>query len=322
MNLVQECKNAKSIGIGGHVRPDGDCVGSSLALYGFLQKMFPKAYIKVFLDKPPIIFNKLKGFEEIDSSFEEDTAFDVFFILDSTVQRLGEAEKYVSKAQKTINIDHHISNQEGSAMINYIRPQSSSTSELIYDLIGEENLDKDIAQALYLGIVHDTGVFQYSCTSPETMEKAAKLIGFGFDFSKLIEETFYEKTYLQTQVLGRALMESIRFLDGRCVVSCLNRKIMDFYGVDSEDLEGIVNHLRNIKGVDCAIFIYQTDVLEYKVSLRSNEKVNVAQVASYFGGGGHVRAAGCTMKGTFHDCVNNLSLHIENQLEKNYPIKD
>ena len=80
-------------------------------------------------------------------------------------------------------------------------------------------------------------------------------------------------------------------------------------------MEGIVNQLRNIKGISCAIFMYQTDVLEYKVSLRTSEKVNAAEVASFFGGGGHARAAGCTMRGTFHDCVNNLSLHIEKQLD-------
>ena len=131
---------------------------------------------------------------------------------------------------------------------------------------------------------------------------------------KLIEESFYQKTYLQTQIMGRALMESIRFMDGRCIVSMVDRKTMEFYNAVPGDLDGIVNQLRNIKGVDCAIFMYETNVLEYKVSMRSNENVDVAKVAAFFGGGGHVRAAGCTMKGTFHDCVNNLSLHIDKQL--------
>jgi phosphoesterase RecJ-like protein len=150
------------------------------------------------------------------------------------------------------------------------------------------------------------------------MEKGANLIGYGFDFSKLIEETFYQRTYIQTQIMGRALMESVRFMDGRCIVSGVDRKIMDFYNVGPKDLDGIVSQLRNIKGVDCAIFMYETDIQEYKVSMRSDEKVDVSKVAVYFGGGGHMRAAGCTMHGTFHDCVNNLSLHIEKQLEENY----
>lgn len=321
MKLLQECKDAKRIGIGGHIRPDGDCIGSCLALYQYLKKSLPEnVYIKVYLEKPAPIFQELKGFENIESEYPEEEAFDVFFILDCNQERLGNAAKYCESALKKINIDHHISNQ-GSGDLNYIMPQVGSTSELIYDLIvaesGENGLDKELAEALYIGIIHDTGVFQYSNTTPKTMEIGAKLIGYGFDFPRLIQETFYQKNYVQTQVLGRALMESIRFMDGQCIVSCVDKKQMDFYDVTSQDLDGIVNHLRNIKGIHCAIFMYQTEVLEYKVSMRSDELVNVAEVASYFGGGGHMRAAGCTMKGTFHDCVNNLSLHIEAQLKKN-----
>ncbi len=314
MNILQECMDAKFIGIGGHIRPDGDCVGSCLALYQYLKKCMPDKYIKVFLEKPTDIFSEIKGFDEIDSVCSEDTVFDVFFCIDCAFDRLGESRKYFEKAKKTINIDHHISNQ-GCGTINYIRPQTGSASELIYDLIEKEQLDKELAKAIYTGIIHDTGVFQYSNTSPETMEKAAKLIGYGFDFPRLIQETFYQKTYKQTQITGRALVESMRFLDGRCIVSCVTQTMLEFYGAEPADLDGIVNHLRNIKDVDCAIFMYQTDTLEYKVSMRSNEKVDVSRVAGHFGGGGHKRAAGCTMKGTFYDCVNNLSLHINNQLE-------
>ena len=312
INLLEECKAAKRIGISGHVRPDGDCVGAVLALRLYLKKCLPQAVVKVFLEKPPVIFNEIKGFDEIETEFPEEETFDVFFVLDTDAGRLGGAEKYFRAAGRRINIDHHL-RESGSGDINYIVPQVGSTCELVYDMV-EEQLDPDIALALYIGIIHDTGVFQYSCTSSDTLKKAANLIGFGIDFPRIILETFYQKTYIQTQIMGRALMESVRFLQGRCIVSSVDKKTMDFYGAETSDLDGIVNQLKNIKGVDCAIFMYQTDVLEYKISLRSNEKVNVAQVASFFGGGGHARAAGCTMKGTFHDCVNNLSLHIERQL--------
>ncbi len=313
MNILQECSGAKRIGISGHIRPDGDCVGSCLALYQYLHKCMPQARVRVYLEKPAELFSEIKGFDLIDSDFPEEAPFDVYFALDCTQDRLGGAEKYFAEAAKKINIDHHISNK-GCGDVNYVMPQVGSTCELIYDLVEQEQLDKDMAMAIYIGMIHDTGVFQYSNTTPETLQKAAHLISFGFDFPRLIEETFYQKTYLQSQIMGRALMESIRFMDGRCIVSAVDRKTMDFYNVDSKDFEGIVNQLRNIKGVDCAIFMYETGNLEYKVSLRSNEKVDVAKVVSYFGGGGHMRAAGCTMKGTFHDCVNNLSLHIEEQL--------
>lgn len=314
IDLLEECRGAKRIGISGHARPDGDCVGAVLGLQMYLQKSLPDAEVKAYLEKPPEIFSEIKGFDEIISDFPEEKPFDVFFALDTDAERMGDAEKYFRAAVKKINIDHHL-RVAGSGDINHIDSTVGSTCELIYDLMEEDGLDKDIAMALYIGIIHDTGVFQYSCTTPATMEKGAKLISYGFDFPRLIQETFFQKTYVQAQIMGRALMESIRFLDGRCIVSAVDKKTMEFYKVDTKDLDGIVNQLRNIKGVECAIFMYQTGVLEYKVSLRSSEKVNAAEVASFFGGGGHARAAGCTMTGTFHDCVNNLSLHIEKQLK-------
>lgn len=316
MNILQECQGASRIAITGHVRPDGDCVGSCLALFQYLQKRMPQARVQVYLERPADIFSGIRGYDRIDSVCEDTDPYDVFFVLDSVPERMMEpAKKIYDKALKTINIDHHISN-EGAGDLSWVVPEASSTAELIYELIDKSAMDADMAMAIYIGIIHDTGVFQYSNTSPRTMEIGAKLIGYGFDFPRLILETFYQRTYVQSQVLGRVLLESIRFMDGSCIVSCLDRKTMDFYDVGSKDLDGIVNHLRNIKGIHCAIFMYQTDVLEYKVSLRSDEQVDVSKVAAFFGGGGHKRAAGCTMQGTFHDCVNNLSLRIKEEMER------
>lgn len=317
MNIYEEVKEAKTIGISGHIRPDGDCVGSTMGLYLYLKKACPEADVQVMIEKPADVFDCIQGITEIHSDFVTNIeVFDVFIALDTAADRLGEAQKFFDGAVKKINIDHHISNK-GCGDINYIMPQASSTSELIYDVIEDKTLlDVEIAKALYIGIIHDTGVFQYSNTSPSTLKAAAELISFGFDFPKLIDETFYEKTYVQNQILGRALLESILFMDGKCVVSMVDKKTMSFYQADSHDLEGIVSQLRNTKGVECAIFMYQTGAMEYKVSLRSNGNVDVAKIASFFGGGGHVRAAGVTLQGTFHDIVNNLSAQIARQLEQ------
>lgn len=316
MDIFEEVKDAATIGISGHIRPDGDCVGSVMGLYLYLKKVCPKAKVEVMLEKPADVFACIKGMEEIHTDFASDIeSFDVFFALDAAKDRLGEAEKYFDGAKKKVNIDHHISNK-GCGDVNYIMPKASSTSELIYDLISDKSLlDEEIAKVLYIGIVHDTGVFQYSNTAPSTLKAAAELISYGFDFSRLIDETFYEKTYVQNQILGRALLESILFMNGKCVVSMVDKRTMSFYEAQPHDLEGIVSQLRSTKGVECAIFMYQTDTLEYKVSLRSNGKVDVAKVAAFFGGGGHVRAAGATMQGTFHDIVNNLSDQIAAQLQ-------
>lgn len=316
INLLQECKAAKNIVISGHIRPDGDCVGSCLAMYQYLRKAVPKAAIKVFLEEAPEVFACIKGFDEIDDSYVMEETVDVFIALDCEKARLGRAEEIFDNAKKRINVDHHVSNEKGSGDINYVISGISSTAELVYDLMDKKYVDAEIAKAVYIGIVHDTGIFNYSNTSPKTLRIAAELIEYGFDFPEIIDETFYKKTYAQNQLLGRALLECIVFMDGKCIVSAIDKKTLDFYGATSKDVDGIVNQLRITKGVECAIFMYETGNLEYKVSLRSNKYVDVSKVAAYFGGGGHVRAAGCSMNGTFYDVINNISKQIERQVEE------
>lgn len=315
IDLNKELENANSIGISGHTRPDGDCVGSTMGLYLYIKKVYPDKNVRIFLETPPDIFSCIKDIDRIEPAKGVDDTFDVFFAIDCAKDRLGDAEKLFDRANRHINIDHHISNP-GTGDVTYIVPTASSASELVYDIMDQEYLDEDIAKALYIGIIHDTGVFQYSNTAPKTLEIAAKLVSFGFDFPKLIEETFYEKTYLQTQIMGRALLESMLLMDGRVAVSHVDRKMMEFYRVTAKDFEGIVNQLRNIKGVEVAIFMHETGTLEYKVSLRSGGVINVAKIAEYFGGGGHVRASGFTVNGNFHDAINNITARIEEQYKE------
>ena len=137
----------------------------------------------------------------------------------------------------------------------------------------------------------------------------------GIDFGSIIDNSFYKKTYIQNQILGRALLESITFFDGRCIFSAIRQNEMDFYGVDSKDMDGIIDQLRLTEGVEVAIFLYQSGAQEFKVSMRSQNHVDVSRIAAFFGGGGHVRAAGCTMSGSIHDVINNLSQHIARQLD-------
>ncbi len=315
MKIAVEVKDAGAIGIGGHIRPDGDCVGACMALYLYLKKIYPEKRVELFLESPSEVFGCIKGIDQIRTQItDEEGDFDVFIALDTAKERLGAAEALFDRAGKTINIDHHVSNM-GSGMVNYIDTQASSTSELIFDVIEESEIDEEIAKAIYIGIVHDTGVFRYSNTSSKTMQIAAKLLNFGFDHSDIVEKTFYEKTYVQNLLLGRALMESIFVMDGKCIVSAIGKRTLEFYQASPKDLEGVVSQLNQTKGAECTIFMYQTAAQEYKVSLRSKGKVDVARVAQIFEGGGHVRAAGCTMNGTFYDVVNNLTLHIEKQLE-------
>lgn len=314
MKIDQLIGSAKTIGITSHVRPDGDATGASLGMYLYIKKNYPDVKVHVFLEKVLPELRFIKGSDEVITDFKTDVErYDLFIVVDCSKDRTGEAEKFFDNAKRTANIDHHVSNK-GTGDDLYIMPDASSACELVYDTLDEKGMDVEIAKALYTGMVTDTGVFKYNNTSPKTMRVAAELISYGFDFGKLIDHVFYEKTYLQNQILGRALLESILLMDGRCIVSVVSRQSMEFYGAESNDLDGIVNQLLLTEGVDCAIFMYELAPLEYKVSLRSNGVVNVSEVAQMLGGGGHVRAAGCIVNGTQHDVINNITKYIHKQL--------
>lgn len=316
MSRLEELLNgAASIAISGHIRPDGDCIGSVLSIYQYIKKNMPMKQVKMFLEKPAPEFSCLQGIEQIDTVMEDERVYDVFFVMDCSRDRLGKAVPICERAKTVINVDHHISNS-GSGDVNILEPAASSTCEVVYGIMDQNRLDVEIAKTLYLGLMHDTGVFKYSNTLPKTLRIAADLIGYGFDFSKLIDETFYEKTYEQNRVMGRALLDSKRILDGRCIVSVIDQKTMEEFGVVPKDLDGIISQLRITKGVECAAFLYQTGKEEYKVSMRSNQYVNVAEIASHFGGGGHIRASGCSMTGEPEQIIDLLSRQIALQMDR------
>jgi phosphoesterase RecJ-like protein len=311
---------AKRIGITGHVRPDGDCVGACIGLYLYLMENYNQQGEKVvdlYLEPIPEEFSFLKGVDKINHDYPEALSYDLFFALDcGSIDRLGEAQKYVGNANMVINIDHHISNT-GFAKKTFMDIDASSTCELLYTLVDPDKITKDVAIAWYLGIVHDTGVFKHSNTTESTMRIAGKLITLGAEPAKIIDETFYQKTYVQNQILGRCLMESILVMGGQVIIGSIDRKEQVFYHIRPSDLDGVIDQLRVTKGVEVAIFLREEAAGEYKVSMRSNGIVDVSKIAVFFGGGGHVKAAGCSLKGTYHDVVNNLTVGIEHQLSKN-----
>ena len=308
-------KGKKRVALGGHVRPDGDCVGSSMGLYLYLKEQYPDIHTDVYLEDIPEAYRMIKGTDEVKTQINGSDVYDLFICLDcGDVQRLGFSGPLFEHAKETLCIDHHISN-DAFADYNYIVPDASSTSELVYTVLDRDKISFHSAEALYMGIVHDTGVFQYSCTSPETMEIAADLMRKGINGNEIIDKTYYEKTYIQNQILGRALLESMLVMDKKCIVSVIRQRSMEFFQAKPSDLEGIVSQLRQTKGVEVAIFLHELSPQKFKVSLRSKGKVDVSDIAKFYGGGGHVRAAGVTMEGSSHDVINNITARIALQLK-------
>ena len=270
-----------------------------MGLYLYLKQEYPHIQTDVYLEKIPETFRLIKGTDEVRSEVNNnETPYDLFICLDcADPMRLGFSSSVFENAKETVCIDHHISN-ESFADLNYIVPDASSTSELVVTLLDEEKISKESAEALYMGIAHDTGVFQYSCTSSHTMEVAGCLMDLGIDYPTIVDKTFYEKTFAQNKILGQALLKSRLYEDAECIASVITQEEMAEFSVLPKHLDGIVSQLRMTKEAEVAIFLYGLEPGAYKVSTRcKGDRVDLSQIAMKYHGGGHKKAAGFTVEG-------------------------
>ena len=187
--------DAVNVGIAGHIRPDGDCIGSCMALYNYLKKNRPDLNVKVHLEYVDPKFGIIENIDDIDLSDPDDTEYDLFIALDTaSVDRLGKHAKYFENAKKTFCIDHHKSNL-GYADENIVVPDASSACEVLFDCLDVDMFDESIAAPMYMGIASDSGVFRFQNTKPRTLRIAAKMMEFGINHNEILEETFYKKSY-------------------------------------------------------------------------------------------------------------------------------
>ena len=315
MTIDEMLSGALTVGIAGHVHPDGDCIGSSLALKNYIGAVRPDIKVSVWLEEFSNSFDFLKGAGSADHDMDIEQVCDLFFVVDcGDIERLGAAAKYFRTAKKTVCIDHHMTNG-GFADVNIIQPKASSTCEMLYYLMDADKLDYATAECLYIGIAFDTGVFRHTNCSLRTMNAVGSLIEKGLDTEELLDRTFFRKTFAQNRVLGLVLERAKLTDDGQLIFGVLTQEDREACGVSIKDLDGIVDQLRVTEGVEAAVFIYETmQPGEYKVSMRGNQKLNVAAVAVSFGGGGHIKAAGCTIKGEPEDIIEKLRERFFDQL--------
>ena len=314
-NLEELLAGARRVAVAGHVKPDGDCTGSCLAPYNYIKEYHPDIQAELYLEPIPNIFKFLLRADEIISDMTDLPKTDLLIVQDcGDADRLGKAAGLIPKAKRVACIDHHISNT-GFGDDSYIFPKASSTSELVFDLIGAERITRQIAECIYVGLIHDTGLFQYSCTSAKTMRIAAVLMEKGIDFSGIADRTYVQKTYEQNQILAKAIENSRLYLDGACICSVITQAEMDACHVLPKHLEGIVSQLRSTKGVEAAVFFYPKEEGGYKISFRSaSDTVNVAAIAMHFGGGGHIRAAGASTDLPPQECLEQILELIRRQI--------
>ena len=306
---------AKTIAITGHKHPDGDCVGACMAMYLYLTKKYPKKQVTVYLETPPENLAVLPAWDRIDDTFTPPAKpFDLFLILDcSSEERFPAASEMVAAAKSTFVIDHHMTNTH-FANGEVVVPDASSSCEVLYDLFSANAIDEGIATALYLGIVHDTGVFKYGSCKEHTMQVAGKLLSKGVDAQRIIDDTFYRKTFLQNRIIGYATLNAKLFLDGRVIFTQLSLEDMQKFGAKIKDTEGVVDQIRLTEGIEVALFAREDEPDTYKLSMRAISKVNVASICQEFGGGGHRLAAGCNTKGPMEEVLKKILALVEEQL--------
>ena len=244
MNLKAILENVKTVGITGHVRPDGDCTGSTLALFNYIKTNFKNVEPVLFLEYTDPAFDYLNGINEIKHEPVKGAEFDVFFVLDcATIDRIKPFAEMYETSKKKVCIDHHVSNAGSFADVNEIQPEASSTCEVLYGLLEEDKITKDVAECLYTGIIHDTGVFKYECTSDKTLSIAGKLINYGFDFTSIIDNSFYARSFEASKALGIALSKSVMFDEGFGIYSILTPEDVESVKAKPSDLGGIVEQL-------------------------------------------------------------------------------
>ncbi len=310
--FLETIEAAKTIAITGHTRPDGDCVGTALGLYNYIISNYHKQ-VTVYLEPFPNEFKFLKGADLVKGE-ADDTIYDLFIVVDcGGTDRFPMFAKVYENAKYTMCVDHHISNK-GFGDWCKVDVDACSAAEAIYKLVDADKINKNAAECLYMGIVHDTGVFKHSNTTKSAMSIAGDLIEKGANPAFIIDETFYKKTLIQNKLLGIALNKMIQFADGKITATVLD--LADYRSIDAHrlDAEGIVDQLRVTEGTEVAMFISEVGEGEYKISLRSNNIVDVSKIALNHDGGGHIRAAGFTMKGTKDGVVETLVAEIVEQL--------
>jgi phosphoesterase RecJ-like protein len=298
--IISKIKESNKIAIMSHIMPDGDNVGSCLALYNALLKS-GKSVRFILDDDIPKVYKFLKSSDKAERPGQHEH-FDIVIALDcGDENRLGRSRLYLEN-NFVINIDHHISNNE-FGNLNMVDSNAAATGEIIYQIIkilGIE-MDTDISECLYTAIVTDTGQFQYSNTTSVTHQIAGDLINNGVNVS-LMFERIYQNSSKEKVMLTKAALGTLEFYHNDRI-SCISLTLKQMMEVNAqeEDSDGIINLGRDIECVEAAIFLKELEPGKIKVGLRSKKVIDMAAVAKKFGGGGHVRAAGCTLHGSMEE---------------------
>lgn len=294
LDTIREAvESSKNIVIFTHENPDGDAIGSSLATYLLLKQMGKKVDLVI-----PIFPNTYKFLPHSEEVLQEPTQekYDLAMTLDcADIKRINDFQDTFLKADTRVNIDHHMSNGMFGDL-NFVNPAAPACAQILTSILKyfKVEISREIATCLITGIITDTGGFKYEGVTSETFEIASEFLEKGVNISKIYKDSFssISKEKFEARKLA---MNRLEFLEnGQIAYTYMTKEDMERLNITRSDLEGIVENGRDVEGVEISIFLYETEK-GFKASFRSNEYVNVSDVCLLFNGGGHARAAGCTL---------------------------
>ncbi|MGN7351037.1 DHH family phosphoesterase [Paenibacillus amylolyticus] len=299
-----------------HVQPDGDAVSSTVTV-GWLLSCLGKTFTMINEGEIPGRMQFLWEAGNIVNMTEQplQRKYKAVICVDcADFARVGLTRHYFEDDAVILNIDHHPTN-DGYGTVNIIKSDAAATAEILFDFLNlfQVTWDKDVATAVYTGLLTDTGGFRYANTSPNVMTTASRLLEHGVDGPYLAQTLLEQVTLPQVRILNQALSSLQMTDDGKIAWVVITPDDMVACGAANEDLEGVVNYPRNIQGVEVGIFFKVINENAVKVSLRSAGKIDVAALAQTFGGGGHVLAAGCRLEGRFDDIVAKVLKQVNSQ---------
>lgn len=311
--LRQTIELSQSIAISGHTSPDGDAIGACCALAMSLSELGKD--VVVILEEYSENFQVIPTGGLVVTEVDEEYLPDLYIAVDcGDKERLGKNGKLFDETLYTINLDHHISNTF-FAKQNYVDNEASSASEIIFQFIyNYAPINADIAAAIYAGIVFDTGGFRHSSTSPITMAIVSELMEYDFNFTKIYNSIFHSRKFGEAKIMGIALCNLNEVFDGRIVTSIVTAEEIKKCGVTSDELSEISSYIKSVSNTVASVFIYEKEPEIFKVSMRSEDPIDVSEISTKFGGGGHVRAAGCTIQGNAEKILKDILSEIEKQL--------
>jgi phosphoesterase RecJ-like protein len=314
-SISQKIHESKRIAITSHLRPDGDSICTGLALY-FMGKALGKDVAYINRDNTPVPFNNFPDVENITIGQIPQSSYDIVILLEcANVSRSGQV--HLDDVFK-INIDHHHSN-DYYGDINWVDPEAPAVACMAYTLgekMGIEFTPK-IANHLYCAIVSDTGSFQFSNTKSQSFEVSYKLIDHGANPIKISEMLFNNNSPEKIKLLGQVLTTLTMNENGNIAVITMFKKNLEDLNLREIDTEDITTLARSIKGVEIVLFFKEMEKNTYRVSLRSKGKANSARVAEYFGGGGHLHAAGFTVSGDYDELIKSIPQTVEKLIKTN-----